>query len=413
MKSVARVLMVAGLVAIAGCKGDGVASGDIVARVGDKVITQAQFDKEVEKSLSRYRSLGRVNQPAIETRIKQNVLRRMVDNMIYDEKARALGVTLDDAAIAAKLEEHKQRFGGDQAFDEYLKRTHNSLEDLRDDIRYNLLRERLVEKLGASTAVTEEEVKDHYEKNKSRYVEPEQVQASHILFKIDKAKFLDPKALEGLTPEQRQKAEAEAQEKAKADALSRAKKVLPLAKKKGADFAALATKHGEDPTAPKGGDLGYFNHRRMVKQFSDVAFAMKPGEVSDLVETRFGFHIIKVFDHKPETQKPLAEVADSIQKSLLSRKQNEQRREVLKKLKDEVKVEILAKFEAPEGPGPMRKMNLDRPGMGGDLPLKVRGPGMPGMPGMPVPGGEGPMDGPMAGPEGLDRPDAPPAPPAQ
>lgn len=365
------------------------ATPDVVARVGDQVITKAQFDKQVEKSLSRYRSLGRVNQPAIEVRIKQNVLRRMVDNLIYETKAAAMNLKITEAQVQVKLAEHKKRFGGDEAFEEYLKRTHNSLDELKDDIRYNLLREQLVEKLGGDVAVTNEEVKEHFEKNKQRYVDPEQVKASHILFKLDKAKFLNPEELKGKTPEQRRDLETKALEKAKAEALAKAQKVLPLAKKPGADFAALAKKYSEGPTAPKGGDLGFFTARRMVKPFSDKAFVMKPNEISDLVETRFGYHIIKVFEHKDEVQKPFEEVADSIRKSLESRKRNEKRREVLKQLKDEVKVETMIKFDKPAPTMPSKKMpNMgDRSGMRPNMPRsKVLGGRK-----LPMPPGKTPM----------------------
>jgi parvulin-like peptidyl-prolyl isomerase len=321
--------------------------GEIVAKVGEQFVTKADFDKQVQKSLSRYQSLGRNRQPAIEMRIKQNVLRRMVDNIIISSKAADNNVVVSDQEVKAKLEEHKKRFGGEKAFNDYLKRTHNTVVDLEGDIRNNLLRERLVEKLGGNVAITDEELKEHYEKNKQRYVEPEKIKASHILFKVEK-NTLKPEELKKMTPEQRKESEKKATAAAKKSAEAKAKKVLKKAKKKGADFAELAKQYSEGPTATKGGDLGYFSKRRMVKPFSEAAFKMKVGDVSDLVETRFGFHIIKVFDKKPEVQKPFEEVSEQIRRSLEGRRKNDMRRQVLKKLKDEVKVDILVKFETPK-----------------------------------------------------------------
>ena len=87
--------------------------------------------------------------------------------------------------------------------------------------------------------------------------------------------------------------------------------VLDLARK-GEDFAELARKYSEDSTASEGGDLGYFSREDMVKPFSDSAFSLEKGEISDLVRTRFGLHIIKVEDIKEESIKPLAEVKESV-----------------------------------------------------------------------------------------------------
>jgi peptidyl-prolyl cis-trans isomerase D len=94
-----------------------------------------------------------------------------------------------------------------------------------------------------------------------------------------------------------------------------AEKVLELARK-GDDFAALAEKYSEDTTASKGGDLGYFTRSTMVRPFADTAFSLKKGEISDLVETRFGLHIIKVEDIQEESVQPLAEAKEAIIQNL-------------------------------------------------------------------------------------------------
>ena len=145
----------------------------------------------------------------------------------------------------------------------------------------------------AEVEVTDQEIEEFYQLHQDNYREPKKVHARHILFRIsEKAKT------------------AEIQE-----ILDRAKKVLNLARK-GDNFAELARKYSEDSTAAKGGDLGYFKSGDMVKPFADSAFSLKKGELSDLVRTRFGIHIIKVEDITEESVQPLAQVKETVRQSL-------------------------------------------------------------------------------------------------
>lgn len=145
----------------------------------------------------------------------------------------------------------------------------------------------------AEVEVTDQEIEEFYQLHQDNYREPKKVHARHILFRIsEKAKT------------------AEIQE-----ILDRAKKVLNLARK-GDNFAELARKYSEDSTAAKGGDLGYFKSGDMVKPFADSAFSLKKGEISDLVRTRFGIHIIKVEDITEESVQPLAQVKETVRQSL-------------------------------------------------------------------------------------------------
>ncbi|MBW2217056.1 MAG: SurA N-terminal domain-containing protein [Deltaproteobacteria bacterium] len=141
--------------------------------------------------------------------------------------------------------------------------------------------------------ISEPKILSYYEYNADTFSEPKKVRARHILFKLDE------KALEEKEKQVREKAESvlnEAQE--------------------GKDFAELAKKYSEGPTKTKGGDLGYFSFGQMVKPFEVAAFDMKPGEISDLVRSRFGYHIIKVEDIKEASTKPLDEVRTQITETL-------------------------------------------------------------------------------------------------
>jgi len=141
--------------------------------------------------------------------------------------------------------------------------------------------------------ITDQEIKDYYEYNIDSYSEPKKIKARHILFKLDEN-----------APEEKEKAVRE-----------KAQSVLKEARE-GKDFAELAKKYSEGPTKSKGGDLGYFSPGQMVKPFEDAAFNLKPGEISDLVRTKFGYHIIKVEDVKEASHKTLEEMRDEIKKTL-------------------------------------------------------------------------------------------------
>ena len=141
--------------------------------------------------------------------------------------------------------------------------------------------------------VTEKEIQSYYEYNSDRYSQPKQVKARHILFKVNE----------------------DDSEEVKNAAKKKAEKVLEKAHK-GEDFASLAGKYSEGPTKSKGGDLGYFKAGEMEKPFEEAAFALKKGEISDLVQTRFGYHIILVEDIKEAGTKPLENVKGEIRATL-------------------------------------------------------------------------------------------------
>lgn len=148
-----------------------------------------------------------------------------------------------------------------------------------------------LEGIEAQTPVSEADAKAWYESHKDRYQQPEERRASHILITADKGD--------------------------KAKARSKAEEVLQEVKKNPAAFAELARKYSQDPgSAAKGGDLGFFGRGMMVKPFEDAAFSLKEGEISGIVESDFGFHIIKVTGIHPGKIKEFAEVRPEIEAEL-------------------------------------------------------------------------------------------------
>jgi len=166
------------------------------------------------------------------------------------------------------------------------------------------------------TKVPEKDIKNFYDSHPESFKEPEQIRARHILINVD----------------------SNADESTKTEARKKIKEVQKRLKK-GEEFAALAKEFSEGPSGKNGGDLGFFKRSQMVKPFEDVAFALAPGKVSDLVETGFGYHLIKVVDKKPTSTVDYAKVRDRLQQYLQQQKVREKVDTHIKELKVKAKVE--------------------------------------------------------------------------
>ena len=168
------------------------------------------------------------------------------------------------------------------------------------------------------TPPTDAQVREFYDKNPDKFKQDESIRASHILFRVAE--------------------NADAATKKKT--LEQAQSVLKQARG-GADFAELAKKYSADGSAQQGGDLNFFTHGAMVPAFDQAAFALKPGQISDIVTTQFGYHIIKVTDRKPAATVPFEQVSERI-KEYLVQDQNRQHAEAfINSLKQKAKIEVL------------------------------------------------------------------------
>ncbi|MCB9653840.1 MAG: peptidylprolyl isomerase [Deltaproteobacteria bacterium] len=295
-----------------------------VATVNGVGIARDLFNREYTQTIERYERARHDVKPALKERLKDNIVRRLVDSAIIEQRAASMGITIDPTERDAKWLEHKKRYGSEDAFKAFLERAGTSEEDVRRQFEANLLREKVFAHVSDEVTLKDGEAKAYYETNKARYLKPEQIRASHILIRVDAT----------ATPE------------VKAERRKVAEEALRAAKAKGADFAAVAKKYGEDPTRDKGGDLGFFARGRMVKAFEDAAWQLKIGKISPIVETQFGFHIIKKVAHEKERTLPFAEVREQIERSLLARARNQAIRDALGKWKDEAKIEYLVKGDA-------------------------------------------------------------------
>jgi peptidyl-prolyl cis-trans isomerase C len=288
-----------------------------VAVVNGTIIKQAELDSETNRFLARLQSTGRFPTDLELGEIKKQVLENLIAQELLYQESQKKGIKVDQKEVDAQLAALKDRFPNEAEFNNALTRMNLTEADLRFRFERDLaIRELLNSQIEGKVAVSDKETKAYYDGNLENFKKPEQVRASHILIKVD------PGAEEAKKAEARTKIES-----------------VQTKLKKGEDFGALAKEYSEGPSGPNGGDLGFFGRGQMVKPFEEAAFAMKPGQVSDMVETRFGYHLIMVTDRTPEGTVSYEEAKDSLEQFLMQQKVQAAIAEYVETLKAEAKIE--------------------------------------------------------------------------
>jgi peptidyl-prolyl cis-trans isomerase C len=289
---------------------------DVVARVNGEDVKKADLERAI-KTME-----GRAGQPVPPDRrdeIYRNALDQLVVLTLLKQETKTKNIQVGDAEIDQQLQQLKGQFPTQDAFDKALKDRGMTLEGLKSDARTNLSVDKVMEGVVANVpGPTDAEAKDFYAKNPDKFKQDEQVRASHILVRV----------------------QPNADEKAKAHAKAEIEGVLKQVKA-GGDFAKLAQAHSQDSSAAQGGDLGYFPKGQMVPEFEKVAFSLPVGQVSGIVTTQFGFHIIKVTDKKPPRTVPFEEAAPQIKQFLEQDKKQKAADGFIDGLKKKSKIEIL------------------------------------------------------------------------
>ena len=289
---------------------------EVVAKVNGENVTKADFERML-KTIE-----ARAGQPIPADRrdeIVRGALDQLITYTLLAQESKTRGIKIEDTEIEAKMGELKKQFPTQEAFDKALKQRGMTLDSLRHDARVDLSVNKLMDtEVSTLPGPSDADAKDFYAKNPDKFQEPESVRASHILVRVD------------------EKADAAAKQKARAEIESVLKQV-----KAGGDFAKLAQEHSQDGSAAQGGDLNYFQKGQMVPAFDKVAFELKPGQVSDIVTTQFGYHIIKVTDHKQGRTVPFEEAEGKIKEFLAGQKKQEHADAFIEGLKKKSKIEVL------------------------------------------------------------------------
>ncbi len=251
-------------------------------------------------------------------KLEKNVLDQLIATEVLYEAAKEAGIKPEDKDLEKQMGDIKARFKTDEAFNKALASQKMTLDELKLEVRKNMTIHNYVEsKLVVGVKVSEADAQKYYNDNKDKFKTPEMVRARHIIL------MLDPKADEKTRAETRKKME-EIQGKLKG----------------GAKFEDLAEKYSQDGSKAKGGDLGFFPRGSMVKEFEDAVFNMKPGEVSGIVTTQFGLHLIKFEEKKPAGTSQFSEVKEMVVKGLESDAKREKVAKAIDDLKKKAKIKV-------------------------------------------------------------------------
>jgi len=285
----------------------------VIARVNGEDVAKADLDRLLKQMEIQ------AGQPVPQER-RDEIYRALVDQLVtyiaLVQETRARGVKVDEAEAKqvadARIAELRKQMPDEAAFNKALAERNMTLDRLRADIRKDLAINKMMEaELSGAAAVADTEVREFYDKNPDEFTG---VRASHVLIKPA-----------GFDEASKKKAKA-----AIDDVLKQAKA--------GTDFAELARKHSSDSSAQQGGDLGFFTKGRMVPEFSAAAFALQPGQISDVVETQFGYHVIKVTERKDV---PFTEASDKIRGFLSEQRRDQRQKAFVAGIKSKAKIEVL------------------------------------------------------------------------
>lgn len=318
MKLVRMLLIVALVLGLAvtatGCD----SKEDVAATVNGEDISLAELNKQVEQLKKQYPTMftgadgeGRLLD------FKQRLLDNMINLVLVEQGAKDKGVKVNDSDVQSQVKQLKEGFKDEAQFKDALKNAGMDEAALEKQVREQLLTQKLIEKLATSVKMpTDDEIKAYYDTNKSQFEVKAATRASHILFKADD-KATAEKALAEL--------------------------------KAGGDFAALAKKYSIDKaTAANGGDLGWPTTPRAAELEAALA-KLKVGQISGLVETENGWHILKSTETRDASTKTLAEARDQIVQILQQQAKADAYQKYVKDLREKAEIEIyVAELKTPE-----------------------------------------------------------------
>jgi len=302
---------------------------EIVARVNDDIITRTDFDrslKQLRQELSQEYSGTELDQQfALK---EKNVLRDLIDQLLLIQKAKDNGVSVESDLIK-QLDDIRQKNNLKTLDDleQMASQQGVNFEDFKSTIRNQLYTQAVIRHdVGRNMQITQEEIKKYYDAHKKEFERPEEVRFREILI-----------STEG-------KDDAQTQEAAKkaADLVVRARK--------NENFADLAKKYSDGPTASDGGEQDYIARNLLLKEIADVAFKMKRNEVSDPILTKFGYKIIKLEDRHEAGLQPVERVADAITNVLYMQALGPALRDYLAQAREEAFVDVKPGYQDTGAP---------------------------------------------------------------
>jgi len=288
----------------------------VVAQVNGVDISGDTISRELKKAVQQYKKRGMPLNADQEKSAAKKLIDDEIGRTLLVLKAKDSGINITRDMLDKRLKEVKAKFRSDAVFEHKLADRGMTLDQYRAELETDLYMDQIIKKeIESKIKIPENETRDYYEKNKNKFASQEKVRASIILLKFNPS--------QGKAGEQK--------------ALKKFESILDQIRN-GADFAAMAKRFSEDSLASKGGDLGFFTKKQMLPAFSNRAFKMKAGEVSDIFRTGHGFHVLKVTDKKPAGASPFEAEKEKIKDFLIQKKVSQATRDYIEALKKQAKI---------------------------------------------------------------------------
>jgi peptidyl-prolyl cis-trans isomerase C len=288
----------------------------IVAVVNGTPIPRAHFDSGMALAKQKLADSGRSVSASELPDFKKGVLEALIDRELLYQQSQSARIKVEDAAVDNEINAMKKQFPDEQEFKKALVKSNTSEAEMKSQVKKRLAVQQFIdEQFARNVTVSDNEAKSYYNSHKDVFKVPEQVRARHILIRVD----------------------AGADESKKAATRKKLKEIQKRLRNS-EDFVMLAKAYSEGSSEARG-EAVYFRKGQMEKPFEEAAFALKPGEVSDIVETSAGYHLINVVGLKPETMMTFEEVQDRIKQHLKEQKIKKKVQRYLEKLKRKAKIE--------------------------------------------------------------------------
>jgi peptidyl-prolyl cis-trans isomerase C len=292
---------------------------ETAAQVNDIVITRQRVQHSVEVLMQAKRlNYGGITHPAQYKELERQVLEELIAQELLWQEAKRQGYSATGTELERTLEQMRKRYPSEDAYLADLRQGGFTAESYREDLHRQItVRHFIEETMMKRVAVSTEDIHEAYVANQAQLMQPELVNVRHILIAV--APTADDAAIAAARASiERVQAEARA----------------------GAGFAELAARYSQDSTAANGGELGFVPRGAFVKPFEDAAFALKVGELSDIVRTRYGFHLIKIEARREARALTEAEAAPQLRRYLASRKLQDVVQEEVTSLRAKGRVDV-------------------------------------------------------------------------
>jgi peptidyl-prolyl cis-trans isomerase SurA len=323
----------------------------IVARVNNQIISSSEYDRSKQQLKDEIRQQNTNNADQIYSQREKDVLRDLIDQQLLLEKGKDLGITADTDLIKREDEMRKEmKLDSIDALEKEAAKQGIAWEDFQQNMRNQIITQKVIgQEVGSHLSISAEEQQQFYDQHKNEMQRPEAVRLSEILIapkpvNVPAAAGATPDAnAASASPNAQAPAEDAARQAAEAAALSAAEaKANDLLKqiRAGASFDEIAKKYSDGPSAAEGGALGVFERGKLAKALEDKTFAMKAGDVSDVIRTKEGFIILRVDEHQSAGIPPMKEVLPRIEDALYYQKLQPALRAYLTKLREDTYVKV-------------------------------------------------------------------------